>query len=94
MNTVIGDTVNVSARLEPPTKDHPESSILINGSTAKALKGRDDVVLKSLGPMQVKGRAEPVDVYAVVEWRRPQQEKLSRELGDGDVTHQPAGELT
>jgi class 3 adenylate cyclase len=42
---------------------------LINGPTAAALKGREGLVLKSLGPITVKGRAEPVDVYAVVAGR-------------------------
>jgi len=71
MYTVIGDTVNVAARLESLTKDYPEHPILINGPTAEALQDRDDLVLKHIGPVQVKGRAEPVDVYAVVEWRKP-----------------------
>jgi class 3 adenylate cyclase len=67
MYTVIGDTVNVAARLESLTKDYPEHPILINGPTAEALKDREGLLLKSLGPLQVKGRAESVDVYAVVE---------------------------
>ncbi len=67
MYTVIGDSVNVAARLESMTKDYPEHPILINGQTAEALKGREDLKLKSLGPLTVKGRAEPVDVYAVIE---------------------------
>lgn len=67
MYTVIGDSVNVAARLESLTKDYPEHPILINGPTAEALKGRDDLHLKSLGPLAVKGRVEPVDVYAVLE---------------------------
>jgi class 3 adenylate cyclase len=71
MYTVIGDTVNVAARLESLTKDYSEHPILINGPTADALQTRDDLVLKHIGPVQVKGRAEPVDVYAVVEWRKP-----------------------
>jgi class 3 adenylate cyclase len=70
MYTVIGDTVNVAARLESLTKDYPDHPILINGPTADALKDRDDLVLKHIGPVQVKGRAEPVDVYAVVDWRK------------------------
>jgi adenylate cyclase len=67
MYTVIGDSVNVAARLESLTKDYPEHPILINGPTAEALKGREGLTLKSLGPLTVKGRAEPVDVYAVIE---------------------------
>lgn len=77
MYTVIGDSVNVAARLETLTKDYPEHPVLINGPTAEALKGRDDLVLKSLGPITVKGRAEPVDVYAVVEWRKTRPEDTS-----------------
>jgi class 3 adenylate cyclase len=75
MYTVIGDTVNVAARLETLTKDYPEHHILLNGPTAEALQSRDDLVLKHLGPIQVKGRSEPVDVYAVVEWRKLQTEE-------------------
>jgi class 3 adenylate cyclase len=67
MYTVIGDSVNIAARLESMTKDYPEHPILINGQTAEALKGREGLKLKSLGPLTVKGRAEPVDVYAVIE---------------------------
>ncbi len=78
MYTVIGDSVNVAARLETLTKDYPEHPILINGPTAQALKRRDDLVLKSLGPIQVKGRAEPVDVYAVVEWLKAKKEPPAR----------------
>ena len=66
MYTVIGDAVNVAARLEALTKEYREYSILINGPTAKALMARQDITLKSLGPIRVKGRAEPVDLYAVV----------------------------
>ncbi len=62
--TVIGDAVNVAARLEALTKEYPYA-ILINGSTAEALKNRTDILLHSLGPTLVKGRAEPVDLYAV-----------------------------
>ena len=69
MYTVIGDAVNVAARLEALTKDYPEHPILINGLTAKALATRPDLTLKSLGPINVKGRVEPVDVYAVAEWQ-------------------------
>lgn len=63
--------VNVAARLETLTKDYPEYPILINGLTARALTSRNDLTLKNLGPIQVKGHTEPVDVYAVVGWQAP-----------------------
>ncbi|MBN1890770.1 MAG: HAMP domain-containing protein [Thermoflexales bacterium] len=69
MYTVIGDAVNVAARLETLTKDYPQHPILLNGLTAETLRAHADIALKSLGPIQVKGRARPVDVYAVVERR-------------------------
>jgi class 3 adenylate cyclase len=69
MYTVIGDAVNVAARLEALTKEYKAYPILINGPTARALRARDDVMLTSLGPISVKGRAEPVDVWAVIEGR-------------------------
>jgi class 3 adenylate cyclase len=50
MYNVIWGTVNVAAHLGTLTKDYPEYPILVNGPTAEALKGLDDVVLKSLGP--------------------------------------------
>ena len=54
----------------PVSKGMISGWILINGPTAEALESRDDLVLKSLGPINVKGRVEPVDVYAVVEWQK------------------------
>ena len=67
MYTVIGDAVNVAARFEALTKEYAEHSILINGPTAQALERRNEVTLTSLGLVHVKGRVEPVDVYAVLE---------------------------
>jgi adenylate cyclase len=67
--TVIGDAVNVAARLETLTKELPDFPILINEATADALKGNAEIGLKALGPYQVKGRTEPVQVSAVV-WQR------------------------
>lgn len=69
--TVIGDAVNVAARLESLTKEYPDYPILINGQTAAALKEREEIVLKSLGPLKVKGRVEPVDVYGVIDAGKP-----------------------
>jgi class 3 adenylate cyclase len=64
--TVIGDAVNVAARLEALTKDM-DYAILVNGSTAEAVKNQRSITLKPLGPTMVKGRSEPVEIYAVFE---------------------------
>ena len=66
--TVIGDAVNVAARLEALTKDYPAYAILINKQTAQAIQDHSSVNLHPLGPIQVKGRSEPVEVFAVTDW--------------------------
>ncbi len=60
--TCIGDTVNLASRLETHTKV-AERAILIDGATRRALGA--DVHVESLGPVQLKGKASAVDVYAV-----------------------------
>ncbi len=67
--TVIGDVVNVAARLESLTKDYPGRPILITERVARALgpDGCGDGICSTerIGPVTVKGRVEPVEVYAV-----------------------------
>lgn len=59
--TVIGDTVNVSARLEGMTRQLGHR-ILVSGATAALLEG---VALRELEPVAVRGRSQPVRVYGV-----------------------------
>ncbi len=62
--TVIGDGVNLAARLEALTKDPAYATrILVSGSTAAAAGATAG--LRPLGPVTVKGRTEPVPVFAV-----------------------------
>jgi class 3 adenylate cyclase len=61
--TCVGDVVNVASRLESHTKA-AKRPILIDAATSAALAGR--VPVEALGPVEVKGRAAPVDVFAVV----------------------------
>lgn len=64
--TVIGDAVNVAARLEALTKDYPGKTILITRRVADALGAAPEVgALEPLGPHTLKGRLEPVEVFAV-----------------------------
>ncbi|MBS0620751.1 MAG: HAMP domain-containing protein [Verrucomicrobia bacterium] len=60
--TAIGDTVNVAARLEQSTK-LLKKKILISETTHEAI--RDRFAFKSLGPMVLAGRKEPITVYYV-----------------------------
>ena len=62
--TVIGDAVNVAARLETLTKEY-EYSILVNKPTIKALTNSEDIQIKNLGLIKVKGRTQLVEVYAI-----------------------------
>jgi class 3 adenylate cyclase len=55
--TVIGDTVNLAARLESQA---PPGRVLIGGNTLRALPGTR---VEALEGVRVKGRAEPVDAY-------------------------------
>ncbi len=66
--TVIGDAVNVAARLEALTKEFPEYPILINDATYEKLKDMTGIEFKDLGNQPVKGRLQTVHVWGV----RPQ----------------------
>jgi adenylate cyclase len=59
--TVIGDTVNVASRIEALNKELGTTILL--GDDARAAAGRDDV--RAMPPMTVKGKSEPLQVYAL-----------------------------
>jgi adenylate cyclase len=60
--TCIGDTVNLAARLEAHTK-LAKRTILIDPATCMALGGR--IPVEALGAASFRGKAAPVEVYAV-----------------------------
>jgi adenylate cyclase len=62
--TVIGDTVNLASRLQDLTKEYGVS-VLISGTTQARVKHMCRV--RPLGPMEVRGRRQPVDLYEVVD---------------------------
>ena len=60
--TVMGDAVNLTQRLE---SNCPVGSILISESTQRQLRGSFGV--KRMPPLQVKGKAEPVQTFQVID---------------------------
>ena len=63
---VIGDAVNCASRLESCEKDRHEGilRVLLSSATLDLLPKdfRDTLTLEHWGPIQVKGRDEPLDV--------------------------------
>ena len=62
--TVIGDTVNVAARLEGLTKQF-DCKILMNEAVYREVA--DQIPCVFVGAEHVKGRGEPVQVYGITE---------------------------
>ncbi len=60
--TIIGDPVNVAARVESVTREL-NARILITGATRAQLTSH--YPLKALGPVTLRGRSEPVDLFEV-----------------------------
>ncbi|MGZ5437719.1 MAG: adenylate/guanylate cyclase domain-containing protein, partial [Pyrinomonadaceae bacterium] len=60
--TIIGDTVNLSARLESTTKEF-SVPILISEPTAKLIESNYDV--QPLGEVKVKGKTQNTTVFTV-----------------------------
>ena len=60
--TCNGDTVNLASRLESHTKAAART-ILIDGATCAALDG--GVGVEALGPVEIRGKLVPVDVFSV-----------------------------
>ncbi|MBN1483494.1 MAG: HAMP domain-containing protein [Chloroflexia bacterium] len=63
--TVIGDSVNLSARIQGLNKEFPEYDILVSEYTYEMLKDKEQYVFRNLGLISLKGKSEPVRIYAV-----------------------------
>jgi adenylate cyclase len=65
--TVIGDTVNLASRIEALNKQYPDYDVLISGETYRALgTRRAEFETVDLGEIEIRGKAQPVHVWAVV----------------------------
>ncbi len=64
--TVIGDTVNMTSRIESSTKAFG-TDLLISEATAKAVES--EFALERAGAAEVKGKSEPLNLYKVVGYK-------------------------
>src|SRR5256886_13903394 len=62
--TALGDTVNLSSRLEGLNKDYG-AHILVNETTYSAAKD-DGFVFRELDLIRVKGKLQPVTIYELI----------------------------
>ena len=64
--TVVGNTVNLAARIDGLNKQYPEHDILISTMTYDALGDHRSMFdMISLGEVEIRGRNEPVEIWAV-----------------------------
>jgi adenylate cyclase len=61
--TVVGDPVNVAARVESHTRETGDS-LLLTESTCALLGGREGAGLEARGEVTLRGKTEPIPVYA------------------------------
>nr|WP_276499906.1 adenylate/guanylate cyclase domain-containing protein [Agromyces luteolus] len=64
--TVMGDAVNLAARLEDKTKE-VGAPILVSAETYRAVDGESDLRARVLTDVRIKGKRDPVTVYALSE---------------------------
>ncbi len=64
--TVIGDVVNVAARLQGISRQFPSTPLLIPQSTLEAVKDALDIEVECLGDFALKGKEQPVPVCAII----------------------------
>jgi adenylate cyclase len=76
--TVMGDSVNLGARLEPANKEY--GTYIMIGEETNTMAG-DTIITRKLDLLRVKGKKEPVNVYELVGLAdRPLPEDIKRVL--------------
>jgi len=65
--TLIGDAMNVGARIQGLTKNFPEHDILLSEFTHKALGPKSEAyALADLEPVEIRGKTQAVRVYGLI----------------------------
>ena len=61
--TLIGDAMNLGARLQALTKTFPDHDLVLSEFTAAALNGSHRLV--DLGEAEIRGKSRPVRIYGI-----------------------------
>jgi class 3 adenylate cyclase len=83
-STVIGDAVNLAARLEGMTKAY-KCPLIISSSVVDKLTDDHPFQLRSLDMVKVKGRSAPVMIYEVLDAHSSIEEIEGRQRNDREV---------
>ena len=81
-STVIGDSVNLAARLEGMTKMY-QSAMIISENVVEGLESDHPFQLRVLDRVRVKGRSQPVTIYEVLD-ALPEEDALFRTSHQAD----------
>ena len=76
--TVIGDTVNLAARVESMTKDYG-AGVLIGENTYRLLKRPEKFLIREVDLVRVKGKMKPVTIYEVFDGDSELSRRLKQE---------------
>ncbi len=74
--TVLGDAVNLGARLEGINKNYG-TRIICSEFTKKSLKEPEKFVLRELDNIQVKGKNEPVRIFEVMRFKESEKQNVT-----------------
>ena len=66
--TVLGDNVNVAARLCSAAEAH---QIILSEASYEQIRGRSDIQVRPLPPLSVKNKSEPLTVFEIVDVQIP-----------------------
>lgn len=79
--SVLGDEVNLAARLESLTRHYPVE-VILSESFYRQLDAELAVQCMQIDRVQVKGRESPVDLYTLTALNNPQRESFQQALTD------------
>jgi class 3 adenylate cyclase len=77
--TVVGNTVNLAARIDGLNKQFPENDILISKWTYEAIgEKRGEFKMNPLGKVPIRGRNDPIEIWSVLGKEQTDPIKMAR----------------